>query len=86
MRLGLRLEYSGPAVEKMGGRRNKGYKGRNVAFLVTLCRLGTSLARLATNTGTSRRRRTEIDVKVSKLANRTVKCRLEAGPRCLLWC
>ena len=58
-----------PAVEEMRRRCNKQYKGRNVAFLVTLCRLGTNLARLATNPGTGKQRRAEEGETVSELVS-----------------
>jgi len=41
-------------VEKTRGRRNKEDMGREVAFLVPLCRLVTCLAHLATNTDTGK--------------------------------
>jgi hypothetical protein len=47
----------------MRGRCNKQYMGRNVAFLVALCRLGIYLAHLGTNIGTGKQRRAEDDMK-----------------------
>lgn len=75
-----------PGVEEMRRRCNKQYKGRNVAFLVTLCRLGTNLARLATNPGTGKQRRAEEDTKASELVNTNVNPQLGECSRYLLWC
>jgi len=75
-----------PAVEEMRRRCNKQYKGRNVAFLVTLCRLGTNLARLATNPGTGKQRRAEEDTEASELVNTNVNPQLGECSRYLLWC
>lgn len=70
----------------MRRRCNKQYKGRNVAFLVTLYRLGTNLARLATNPGTGKQRRAEEDTKASELVNTNVNPQLGECSRYLLWC
>jgi len=72
-------------VEKTRGRRNKEDMGREVAFLVPLCRLVTCLAHLATNTDIGKQRRAEYGVKVTERVVGNIKSRLEAGARCLVW-
>ena len=61
-------------------------KVTNVAVLVTLCRLGTNLARLATNPGTGKQRRAEEDTKASELVKTNVNPQLGECSRYLLWC